>query len=554
MWYRNGTVTLKKGTNKVLGMGTKWQDKLANVEAGQPLIVNNNIYEITEVKSDTELYIKELALEDVTNSAYVIMSVVYGSLGDVALKASKALAHYQEQMQVFDQMYSGTEPFTVIKPDGTEIEMYPYSLLSVNLQDLNQTIQTVTNYATAAESSANHAQSSASDASQYALNASNSAKQSKDSATKSAESASKSLQSANDSASSASNASQSATQAKQSEDTALSHANNAQSSANDSAQSASESKVSAEEAKQAALNATSGFNKDLLIQEFEALSDEEKQAIKDHLGVEEMSLDGALLAKNDLNDVQDKARALLNLGAMKSNALAHDLTPTLNDVNTLLKAGFYSIASTAKNWANTSSGGAMLVLQHGESTYITQIAVVGEVISFRVLNGTSVWSKWTQVAHENATLNFTKLMTVGGGGLIVKPNMAGQNSQIWFRDTNGQNFGYIGRVAEAGTSKFYDRIVIYNSKNNHDLTLREDNRLTYSKNEVLHTGNAGAFNGVGSSVTRMWDSPMDDDPNYKNCTIAGTTLSWNLAGTYRFVSDVYDYFLGLYVQTWTRIN
>ncbi|MFC0179028.1 pyocin knob domain-containing protein [Thorsellia kenyensis] len=549
MWYRTGTITLKKGTTKVLGVGTKWTDKLSNVEAGQPLIVNGNIYEITEVISDTELYIKESALADATATPYVIMSVVYGSLGDVALKASKAFAHYQEQMDVFDMMYTGTQTFKVTKPDGTEIEMYPYSMLSIDLAKLNQTLQTVATHATNAKTSETNAKNSATSAATSATSASSSAttatasaNAASSSATTAKASETNAAKSATAAASSATNASTSASNAKTSETKAKEYADSVNANSLLTKEDNLKSVANLAEA-QANLQVfrqmpdlTANINLDSLtkttdygvyaclepntatpennypiklagalivsrslegscLQEY--TTNTGRKFIRGRAGGQWLAWTEYLNSKNNLSELTDKITALKNLGAMPN-----EITAKLVDINTLKVSGFYNISANSPNWLG-SSGGVLLVVAHGTVGYITQIAYLNGSVYVRYAGGSGVWGEWSELASLSRPNAFTGKQTINGNLVVNQESFVGfslvegntKDGSIIRFITNADKVehSHIGFLPKSPDLRIYCK--------NGGMSLSLKTPMLINNNEVLTVGNAGVFNGIGSSVS-----------------------------------------------------
>ncbi|AJJ57425.1 phage protein [Yersinia pseudotuberculosis] len=125
-WYRSGTVTSEAAQNIVTGTGTQWANNVMGVAPGMALFIpdsagNTLIYEILAVDSNTQIRINGNIKESVADSSYAIMTTVSNSYSALARETSAQLAMYQQLLQSWQQILTGTGDVTIIAPDGTEV-------------------------------------------------------------------------------------------------------------------------------------------------------------------------------------------------------------------------------------------------------------------------------------------------------------------------------------------------------------------------------------------------------------------------------------------------
>lgn len=102
MWYKSGSVTVTNGSDTVTGVGTYWQEN--NLQAGDAFIDIRTLqmYEILEVKSDSELKIYPAFIgENGSNIDYSINPYVSGSTTAQLAKDIRTLIDkYQNRIQI----------------------------------------------------------------------------------------------------------------------------------------------------------------------------------------------------------------------------------------------------------------------------------------------------------------------------------------------------------------------------------------------------------------------------------------------------------------------
>ncbi len=139
-WYRSGTVTATAGQNVITGTGTQWANNVMGVAPGQALIVprpdgNTLIYEILAVDSDTKIRINGNVVDALTSSNYGIQTSVSNSYSALARETSAQLALYQQLLQDWQQITTGTGNITIIAPDGTEVVIPSLAQLSQDISN-----------------------------------------------------------------------------------------------------------------------------------------------------------------------------------------------------------------------------------------------------------------------------------------------------------------------------------------------------------------------------------------------------------------------------------
>ncbi|EOB3111840.1 hypothetical protein ACIJH7_003877 [Yersinia enterocolitica] len=124
-WYRSGTVTSVAGTNVITGTGTLWNNPIFGIASGQMIFVPGAgqvvIYEILAVDSDTKIRVTKNISSAITNSEYAIVTTVSNSMSDLARRTAVQLALYQQFLEDWQNITTGTGDVTIIAPDGTEV-------------------------------------------------------------------------------------------------------------------------------------------------------------------------------------------------------------------------------------------------------------------------------------------------------------------------------------------------------------------------------------------------------------------------------------------------
>lgn len=125
-WYRSGTVTAAAGQNVITGTGTQWANNVMGVAPGQALVVhrsdgNTLIYEILAVDSNTKIRINGNVVDALSASNYGIQTSVSNSYSALARETSAQLALYQQLLQDWQQITTGTGNVSIIAPDGSTV-------------------------------------------------------------------------------------------------------------------------------------------------------------------------------------------------------------------------------------------------------------------------------------------------------------------------------------------------------------------------------------------------------------------------------------------------
>ncbi|HHG9971213.1 TPA: hypothetical protein ACPZLC_004229 [Yersinia enterocolitica] len=133
-WYRSGTVTSVAGTNVITGTGTLWNNPIFGIASGQMIFVPGAgqvvIYEILAVDSDTKIRVTKNISSAITNSEYAIVTTVSNSMSDLARRTAVQLALYQQFLEDWQNITTGTGDVTIIAPDGTEVVIPALSWIS----------------------------------------------------------------------------------------------------------------------------------------------------------------------------------------------------------------------------------------------------------------------------------------------------------------------------------------------------------------------------------------------------------------------------------------
>lgn len=134
-WYRAGTISIQAGSKTVTGNNTKWSDAKQGVGAGQMLLVPGagtvQMYEIVSVDSDTQLTLNDAWIGDtVTDSVYAIPTGIIGMKETLVLSTVARLGYYQQQMDGWQQIMTGTGDVTITAPDGTQVTISSFKKLT----------------------------------------------------------------------------------------------------------------------------------------------------------------------------------------------------------------------------------------------------------------------------------------------------------------------------------------------------------------------------------------------------------------------------------------
>ncbi|EOU9990858.1 phage tail protein, partial [Yersinia enterocolitica] len=139
-WYRSGTVTSVAGQNVITGTGTQWANNVMGVAPGQAFIVqrangNTLIYEILAVDSNTRIRINGNVVDALVASNYGIQTSVSNSYSALARETSAQLALYQQLLQDWQLITTGTGNVSIIAPDGSAVVIPSLSDLTAWVND-----------------------------------------------------------------------------------------------------------------------------------------------------------------------------------------------------------------------------------------------------------------------------------------------------------------------------------------------------------------------------------------------------------------------------------
>lgn len=134
-WYRSGTVTASVGQNVITGTRTQWANNVMGVAPGQALVVqrsdgNTLIYEILAVDSNTKIRINGNVVDALSAANYGIQTSVANSYSALARETSAQLALYQQLLQDWQQITTGTGSVSIIAPDGSTVVIPSLAQLS----------------------------------------------------------------------------------------------------------------------------------------------------------------------------------------------------------------------------------------------------------------------------------------------------------------------------------------------------------------------------------------------------------------------------------------
>lgn len=139
-WYRSGTVTSVAGQNVITGTGTQWANNVMGVAPGQAFIVqrangNTLIYEILAVDSNTRIRINGNVVDALVASNYGIQTSVSNSYSALARETSAQLALYQQLLEDWQDITTGTGNVSIIAPDGSTVVIPSLSDLTAWVND-----------------------------------------------------------------------------------------------------------------------------------------------------------------------------------------------------------------------------------------------------------------------------------------------------------------------------------------------------------------------------------------------------------------------------------
>ncbi|HHH0244594.1 TPA: hypothetical protein ACPZHU_001451 [Yersinia enterocolitica] len=136
-WYGLGSIACSGTT--VTGTGTKWKDNKLGIAAGQALLIPGSgqvvIYEILAVDSDTKIRVTKNISSAITNSEYAIVTTVSNSMSDLARRTAVQLALYQQLLEDWQNITTGTGDVTIIAPDGSTVVIPSLSDLTAWVND-----------------------------------------------------------------------------------------------------------------------------------------------------------------------------------------------------------------------------------------------------------------------------------------------------------------------------------------------------------------------------------------------------------------------------------
>lgn len=125
-WYKTGSIAATDGSKIITGAGTQFTNPLNGVSAGRMLLLPGSgtvqIYEIESVQSDTELTLVS-AFSGATGSGklYAIPTSPSVSIEQFAHEFASTLAYYQQQLQGWQSILTGSGNITLTTPDGQSV-------------------------------------------------------------------------------------------------------------------------------------------------------------------------------------------------------------------------------------------------------------------------------------------------------------------------------------------------------------------------------------------------------------------------------------------------
>ncbi|XYQ56834.1 hypothetical protein ACS91J_10835 [Pectobacterium carotovorum] len=125
-WYKIGTIATINGSKIITGAGTQFTNPLNGVSAGRMLLLpaagTVQIYEIESVQSDTQLTLVS-AYSGTTGSGklYAIPTSPAVSIEQFAHEFASTLAYYQQQLQGWQSILTGSGNIILTTPDGQSV-------------------------------------------------------------------------------------------------------------------------------------------------------------------------------------------------------------------------------------------------------------------------------------------------------------------------------------------------------------------------------------------------------------------------------------------------
>ncbi|MCL6366701.1 hypothetical protein EXT60_21015 [Pectobacterium carotovorum subsp. carotovorum] len=125
-WYKAGSVTATNGSKIITGAGTQFTNPLNGVSAGRMLLLPGSgtvqIYEIESVQSDTQLTLVS-AFAGISGSGklYAVPTSPNVSIEQFAHEFASTLAYYQQQLQGWQSILTGSGNITLTTPDGQSV-------------------------------------------------------------------------------------------------------------------------------------------------------------------------------------------------------------------------------------------------------------------------------------------------------------------------------------------------------------------------------------------------------------------------------------------------
>ncbi|POY58577.1 tail fiber protein [Pectobacterium versatile] len=125
-WYKTGSVTATSGSKIITGAGTQFTNPLNSVSAGRMLLLPGSgtvqIYEIESVQSDTQLTLVSAFTGTAgSGKSYAIPTSPTVSIEQFAHEFASTLAYYQQQLQGWQSILTGSGNIILTTPDGQSV-------------------------------------------------------------------------------------------------------------------------------------------------------------------------------------------------------------------------------------------------------------------------------------------------------------------------------------------------------------------------------------------------------------------------------------------------
>ncbi|KGA39410.1 hypothetical protein KU75_22930, partial [Pectobacterium odoriferum] len=125
-WYKTGSIAATNGSRIITGAGTQFTNPLNSVSAGRMLLLPGSgtvqIYEIESVQSDTQLTLVSAFTGTAgSGKSYAIPTSPTVSIEQFAHEFASTLAYYQQQLQGWQSILTGTGNITLTTPDGQSV-------------------------------------------------------------------------------------------------------------------------------------------------------------------------------------------------------------------------------------------------------------------------------------------------------------------------------------------------------------------------------------------------------------------------------------------------